>query len=128
MKYLLDTHAFIWMASSPEKLSPKVRDTILNESNKLWVSTASLWEMQVKCGLGKLTLEVPLKQLWEEAGTANDIARLDIQTSHIWQVKSLPQIHKDPFDRMLVCQAQCEDLILITRDGYIKEYNVTVLW
>lgn len=128
MKYLLDTHTFIWMVSSPEKLSSNARDTILNEANELWMSTASLWEMQIKCDLGKLTIEIPLNELWGEAGKANDIALLNIVTKHIWQLKSLPHIHKDPFDRMLVCQAQCESLTVITRDRHIKEYDVQTIW
>lgn len=128
MKCLLDTHAFIWMASSPEKLSAKARDVILDESNELWLSTASLWEMQIKCDLGKLTIELPLNELWEKAGSANDMALLKIEPSHIWRLASLPHIHKDPFDRMLVCQAQCEDLIMISRDGHIPKYDIQTLW
>ena len=128
MTYLLDTHAFIWMASSPEKLSSKARAAILDASNELWLSTASLWEMQIKCGMGKLTLELPLNELWKEAGSANDIGLIKIETSHIWQLELLPYIHKDPFDRLLVSQAQCEKLTLISRDGHIKEYNVQTIW
>ncbi len=128
MKYLLDTHVFIWMASSPEKLSSRAKETILDGSNELWLSTASLWEMQIKCDLGKLTLELPLNELWQEAGCANDLTLIKIETSHIWQLETLPHIHKDPFDRLLVSQAQCEDLTLITRDRHIKEYEVQTIW
>lgn len=128
MTYLLDTHAFICMASFPAKLSIKARDAILDESNELWLSIASLWEMQIKHGLGKLTLEIPLNELWQETSRANDIALKKIETSHIWQLESLPHIHKDPFDRILVCQAQCESVALITQDRHIKEYDVQTTW
>ena len=128
MTYLLDTHAFIWMASSPAKLSSSARDAMIDASATLCLSTASLWEMQIKCGLGKLTLELPLNQLWKEAGSKNNIDLMKIEPTHIWQLESLPHIHKDPFDRMLVCQAQCESLTLITRDRHIKEYDVFTLW
>jgi len=128
MRYLLDTHTLLWFDASPEKLSPKVLDILLDEDNQLYLSHASIWEMQIKYQLGKLQLETELKALISTQQTINDLRLLDIKTQHIYALKELPAHHRDPFDRLLISQAIIEQMPLLTIDEKIQQYEEQIEW
>lgn len=127
MKYLLDTHAFIWMDSEPEKLSAHVQQLCQDTENMLMLSVVSIWEMQIKNQLGKLRLNLPLTQIVREQ-QENGIEILPVEAAHIFALESLPNLHKDPFDRLLVAQAIAEDMVLISADPLIQQYPAHVEW
>jgi PIN domain nuclease of toxin-antitoxin system len=128
MKLLLDTHAFIWWDSAPDEMSERASTLCRDPANELILSVASLWEMQVKAQLGKLTLRKPLRFLVEEQREANGLQLLSIQPEHTFALDSLPLLHKDPFDRIIVAQAKVEGLRLLSHDSIIHEYPVVVEW
>jgi PIN domain nuclease of toxin-antitoxin system len=127
MKYLLDTHAFMWMDSEPEKLSAHVQQLCQDTENTLMLSVVSIWEMQIKNQLGKLRLNLPLAEVVREQ-QENGIEILPVEAAHIFALESLPNLHKDPFDRLLVAQAMAEDMVLISADPLIKQYPARVEW
>ena len=124
MNLLLDTHAFLWAIDNDPRLSQKARDAITDGHNIVFVSAATAWEMSIKKAIGKL--KVPQGNYLEEL-RLHRFTALDITTEHALAVEGLPQHHKDPFDRLLVAQAQVEKLILVTRDPRIKAYAVQVI-
>lgn len=126
MKYLLDTHILIWAFSDTENLSKKVKKILDNEEG-IYASIASFWEIGIKKSIGKLNVPFTVKQL-EEQCLAQKIEILPIEAACIDKLSKLPNIHSDPFDRMLVAQAQAENLAIITKDSKIKLYDVKVLW
>ncbi len=128
MKYLLDTHAFIWLDVASAKLSPKVRSLIANQENILFLSLVSVWEIQIKHQLGKLQLRLPLEEIIEEQQQANQIEILPITLSHILELGNLPDHHRDPFDRLLIAQSKVENIPLISRDSEIAKYPIEVFW
>ncbi len=128
MKLLLDTHAFIWWDSEPDKLSERASALCMDPGNELILSVASLWEMQVKAQLGKLALKKPLRRLIEGQQDANGLQLLSIRPDHTYVLDDLPSHHKDPFDRIIVAQAMCERLSLLTHDAMISNYPVSVEW
>jgi PIN domain nuclease of toxin-antitoxin system len=128
MKYLLDTHAFIWMDSDPARLSSRVTAICQDSTQTLLLSMASVWEMQIKLQAGKLTLPAPLVQIVENQRQANRIGLLPIELSHVLGLANLPAHHQDPFDRILVAQAVVEGLALISHDPRLALYPVSVVW
>ncbi len=128
MKYLLDTHAFIWLDSDPDKLSAKVVELCSNSENQLLLSIASVWEMQIKIQLGKLKLPASLAETITGQQAANAIQLLPIELPHVLELSSLPDHHKDPFDRLLIAQARIEKAHLISSDPQIVKYPITVVW
>ena len=128
MKLLLDTHAFIWWDSEPQKLSAQVLALFQESSNQLLLSTASVWEMQIKLQLGKLQLERPLAELIAGQQEKNGIELLPVQLEHILALQTLPTHHKDPFDRLLIAQANIEGAVLVTADPIFAKYPVKILW
>lgn len=128
MKLLLDTHAFIWLDSQADRLSQKPRAAINDQNNSLYVSTASLWETQIKTQLGKLSLQKPLKQIVEEQQQSNQLLILPVIFTHVLALGDLPLRHKDPFDRLLIAQATSEEAVLISHDTIIAAHSVPVLW
>jgi PIN domain nuclease of toxin-antitoxin system len=127
LRLLLDTHAFIWWSSNSHLLPPHVRAAIADPANQVFLSLASVWEMQIKAQLGKLTLPAPLDQLIAMQ-RANGLRILHIRLAHIFALEALPSIHRDPFDRLLVAQAQAETLELVTEDPNIQKYPVGIYW
>lgn len=124
MNLLLDTHAFLWAIDNNPRLSSAARGAIINGSNVVFVSAATAWEISIKQAIGKLT--VP------QGGYLNELRLhrfmpLDITSEHALAVAALPQIHKDPFDRLLIAQAQIEKLVLVTGDARIKQYAVQII-
>ena len=123
-RYLLDTHAFIWLVMGDRGLSAEIIELVESFANDTYVSAANIWEISIKQGIGKLP---PLSRDAEEVIDETGLIRLDISTRHAQLAGRLPLHHRDPFDRMLVAQAQIEDLIIITNDGDIPKYGVTTL-
>jgi PIN domain nuclease of toxin-antitoxin system len=128
MKLLLDTHTFIWWDSEPSKLSPQALALCQDPNNTLLLSVASVWEMQIKAQWGKLTFARPLKELIGQQQQTNQLEVLEITLSHVLALDGLPTPHKDPFDRLLVIQANLEGAILLSRDPIFAQYPVNVLW
>ncbi|MBD2290037.1 MAG: type II toxin-antitoxin system VapC family toxin [Microcystis sp.] len=128
MKLLLDTHTFIWWDSEPEKLSQRALELCRNPTNILLLSIASVWEMQIKLQLGKLSLKLPLAQMINTQQQTNQLELLSITVSHVLALNTLPNIHKDAFDRLLVAQANIENVILISHDLTLAKYPVQINW
>ncbi|MFN9674366.1 MAG: type II toxin-antitoxin system VapC family toxin [Microcystis sp.] len=128
MKLLLDTHTFIWWDSEPEKLSQRALELCRNPTNILLLSIASVWEMQIKLQLGKLSLKLPLAQMINTQQQTNQLELLSITVSHVLALISFPIIHKDAFDRLLVAQANIENVILISHDLTLAKYPVQINW
>ncbi len=124
--YLIDSHIFIWADSQEHihKIHPKFRELIDNQENDIYLSMASLWEIQIKIMLGKLQLTNSLTDTIALFKQQNMFKILPIKETHILELENLPPIHKDPFDRMLIAQAINEGLILITDDGKITQYPI----
>lgn len=123
MRLLLDTHIFLWAVTDDRKLSKTARKLIV-DAEDVYVSSASIWEMSIKAGLGKLDADV--KQLVSEI-EAIGYTELPIRARHAALVRDLPDIHRDPFDRLLVAQALSEPLRLLTADSHLSGYTDLVL-
>ena len=128
MKLLLNTHTFIWWDSSPQKLSRKALALCENPENNLLLSIASIWEIQIKLQLGKLSLNLPLPELIESQQQTNNIELLPIDLTHVLTLDSLTNHHKDPFDRLLISQAIVEDAVLVSGDSILANYPVKIEW
>jgi len=129
VKLLLDTQCFLWWFAEPERLHEEAISHIADESNELWLSVASVWEMGIKVAIGKLPLPEPLDSYISSRMMKLGAKSLEITTSHALRTAALPLHHRDPFDRMLIAQAQMESMTLVTADSMFKEYQDTViLW
>jgi PIN domain nuclease of toxin-antitoxin system len=128
MRVLLDTHAFLWWLIEPARLSPHALDVISDTRNQLIFSVASGWEIAIKTRLGKLDLPDRPDRLIPQQLALDGIETLPIQLAHALHTFSLPDHHGDPFDRLLVAQAQLEKLPIVTADPLIARYDVTLLW
>ncbi len=128
MKLLLDTHAFLWFIGGDKRLSPSARVFIEELSNDAYLSVASLWEMAIKIGLGRLKLAQPFETFIPHQLSLNQIGLLGITISHTAKVATLPFHHRDPFDRLLVAQAQVEQMPLVSSDPMFDAYGITRLW
>lgn len=121
MKLLLDTHLLLWAAGEPERLSGEAQALLQDPDNELLFSPASLWEVAIKRGLGRDDFQVD-PRLLRRGLLDNGYQELPIRSDHAVAVDGLPHIHKDPFDRMLVAQAQVEGITLLTMDGLVARY------
>ncbi|MDX2076155.1 MAG: type II toxin-antitoxin system VapC family toxin [bacterium] len=128
MNFLIDTHVFIWLDIDKKRLSKRVIDVIEDVNNTLYLSLVSVWEMQIKIQLGKLQLNNILTETLGFQQQVNRIELLPIELSHILALNQLPYHHNDPFDRLLIAQAQIENLTLITDDSKILLYGITCFW
>ena len=128
MKVLLDTHTFLWWITDHPKLPSRVREIIGDGNNELFVSAASGWEIAIKAKLGRLQLPDEPQRFILEQLSLNAIQSLPIQMSHALHLFSLPDHHRDPFDRILISQAQLEGLPILTADPQIALYPVEVIW
>ena len=126
MRILLDTHVWLWMALTPDRLSKSVRRLVETRENELVLSAASTWEMAIKYRLGKLKLPGDPAAVAPEWMARSMVDPLPVLHSHALHVATLPLHHYDPFDRLLVAQAQLEDLTVLTADGDFELYDVTV--
>ena len=127
MRYLLDTHVFIWLVSMTGRLRPPAQALISDPANTLYVSAATAWEMSIKYGKGKLTLPVPPELYIPSRMALHSLSPLAIEHRHATAVAHLPHHHGDPFDRLLIAQAIIEDIPLITADTSLDRYPVRTI-
>ncbi|MYE35611.1 MAG: type II toxin-antitoxin system VapC family toxin [Gemmatimonadales bacterium] len=123
MRLLLDTHAFLWWVSDWDQIAEPARDAISDPGNEVFVSAVSGWEIGTKKAKGRLTAPDNLADVVEE----KRLAHLPLTFEHAERAATLPPHHRDPFDRMLIAQAQAEGLVLITRDARIPLYDVSTI-
>jgi len=128
LKLLLDTHTFIWLDTAPEKLAPTALAACEDPDNELYFSVVSAWEIEIKARLGRLNLRVPLKEMVEVQQTDNGLQILSVELRHVYALHTLPQVHNDPFDRLLIAQARAEQAHLVTADSQLTRYPVDILW
>jgi PIN domain nuclease of toxin-antitoxin system len=128
VRLLLDTHAFLWWIADDQRLSPRAAALIGDGSNEVIVSAASAWEIVVKSRLGRVEVPTPLDRFLTAQLEANAFIPLPIQMRHALGLEALPDLHRDPFDRILVAQAVAEDLTLVSRDRVLSAYPVPVEW
>jgi len=128
MRVLLDTHVFLWAITADERLSPAAQRIFLGGGNTLLLSAASLWEIALKVRIGKLPLPRPTDRYLREQLSRNAIEVLPVGASHVLRLFELPDIHRDPFDRLLVAQCQVEGLPLVSGDAQLRQYAVEILW
>jgi PIN domain nuclease of toxin-antitoxin system len=121
MKFLLDTHVLLWAAGEPTRLSASARRLLNDANNELLFSAASLWEVAIKRGLGRKDFSVDARLL-RRGLLDNGYEELPILSEHVVEIESLPAIHKDPFDRLLVAQATVEGIALLTLDSVVAQY------
>lgn len=123
MNLLLDTHVVLWWLDDSPNLPAPARKAIADTTNVCFVSTATLWEIEIKRALGKLSIP----ESYRDALARQGFRELPVSWTHTCALRSLPPIHRDPFDRMLVAQAISDDLVIVTRDEAIRRYEVRVL-
>jgi PIN domain nuclease of toxin-antitoxin system len=121
LNFLIDTHILLWWLADDSALSSKASTLISDENNMIFVSVASIWEMIIKKALGKLKAPNDVEKVIKE----NNFKELPITLQHVIALDHLPNYHKDPFDRILVAQAKCEALTLITADEKLTLYEVS---
>ena len=121
-------HTFIWWNGDPTQLSPTAFASCSDSTNELLLSVASLWEIQIKHQIGKLTLRLPITEIIANQQTRNGIVILPIIAAHIFALDSLPTPHKDPFDRILIAQALSEGATIVSMDPIFASYPINLLW
>ncbi|MBD2298858.1 type II toxin-antitoxin system VapC family toxin [Nostoc sp. FACHB-190] len=127
MRILLDTHIFLWFISGDTQLSTDVRDAIRDPDNDVYLSSVSIWEAIVKYQLGKLPLPEQPETYLPKQRDLHQIASLALDENSVIQLAKLPLLHRDPFDRMLICQALQNGLIIATVDSAVRAYSVSVM-
>jgi PIN domain nuclease of toxin-antitoxin system len=125
---LLDTHVFLWWTTNDPKLSTKARDLIRDPHNSLSFSVVSAWEILLKARAGRSPIPGNLAKFFESNIQYHNFAVLDLHLAHLIKLYSLPTRHRDPFDQLLVAQAQTENLPIITIDAKMADYDVEVIW
>ena len=126
MKLLLDTHIVLWAAGQPEKLSESARSLLTAPENVLFFSVASLWEIVIKTGLGREDFKVNPRRL-RKMLVVHGYTELPVTAEHVLTVETLPLLHRDPFDRLLLAQARTEGMLLLTVDTSVLQYQESVL-
>lgn len=126
MRLLLDTHILLWSAGQPDKLSDEARSLLLDTSNRLFFSSASIWEIVIKRGLGRDDFKVDPQRMRKQL-VVNGYEEVAVSSDHALAVESLPPLHKDPFDRILIAQARTEGMLLLTADCQVSRYGDGVL-
>ncbi len=128
MRLLLDTHAVIWAVDDPAKLSSDAANAIEDPANELLVSAGTIWEVSIKVGLKKLSLSMPFRRWMNKAMADLGLTLLPINVEYADVQAALPRHHGDPFDRLLVAQAQVENVSLVSADAVFDHYGVTRIW
>ncbi len=128
MRLLLDTHTFLWMITDDPSLSGTARALIAAADNDVWLSAASSWEISIKYGLGKLPLPEEPDRYLPRMRQRSGVEILPIEEAEVCQIHRLPAIHRDPFDRLLIAQANCHGLVIVTDDPIIVRYPVQTIW
>lgn len=124
MRLLLDTHVLLWGIAGDDRLSPETARLIRSAESESFVSVASLWEIAIKVGIGKLGAPDDLPALIE---ADPDFSVLDVTADHVWRVRRLPRFHSDPFDHLLIVQALAEDMTIVTHDRMMGRYGVPII-
>ncbi|MCU0476134.1 MAG: type II toxin-antitoxin system VapC family toxin [Anaerolineae bacterium] len=124
----MDTNVVIWVLSEPHYLSKGASEVLTNPASRLYVSVVSLWELQIKSNNGKITLPYALEELDLELNRQFDVIVLPIVLEDVYALQFLEDIHRDPFDRMLVAQARSRNLTILTADKLLKQYGVPTVW
>jgi PIN domain nuclease of toxin-antitoxin system len=128
MSFLLDTCTFIWLVTDPTRLSVGAAARIPDRSNQVWLSPVSVWEIIVKRRKRKLKLKGDIRRIVRDQVQKNAIRILPVRLGHVYRNRTLPLIHHDPFDRILICQALAEGLTILTPDHHIRQYPVPTEW
>jgi len=128
MRLLLDTHTLLWWVEDDPQLSASARSSISDEHNQCFVSLVSAWEMSIKASLNKLRLTVPVLDYFRQHLPGNNFQPLPITMEHVTRVQHLPFHHRDPFDRLLLAQAQQERLALVSADTVFSSYGIERIW
>ncbi|MFM2303335.1 MAG: hypothetical protein RLZZ135_744 [Cyanobacteriota bacterium] len=128
MNLLLDSNILIWFTLTPDRLSAQATQIIADRNNNLFISIASIWEIQIKLQLQKLTLNLPLSTLIEDLQESSDIQILDITLNHIYALENLPNEHRDPFDRIMIAQAMVEEMPFVSADKVFDLYPIERIW
>src|SRR5688572_17169522 len=124
MKYLLDTHTFLWFINAGKALTVSVQSLIEDPNNEIFLSIASIWEMAIKVSLGKLTTPQPFTEFVVKQMQENNITVMNISPEHAGLVATLPFHHRDPFDRLIIAQALTEEIPIISIDAVFDAYGV----
>ena len=125
--YLLDSHVVLWAMREPEKLSRKAHRICEDSATQRVISAAALWELAIKASIGAITIRDADVTLATWVATL-EARVLPVEASHAYAMYGLPMLHKDPFDRMMVAQAKLEDLVLVTNDERVHQYDVKWIW
>ncbi|MBF0500695.1 MAG: type II toxin-antitoxin system VapC family toxin [Candidatus Riflebacteria bacterium] len=128
MRFLLDTHVFLWWVDDAPELTAAARRAIADVNNECYLSLASCWELAIKSSLGKLQLAMPIERFVSEHLAANGFTLLNIELHHAAKIEKLPFHHRDPFDRLLISQAMTEKLTIVSADRVFAHYGVKILW
>jgi PIN domain nuclease of toxin-antitoxin system len=128
MRYLLDTHTFIWVIQDLKQISEEAQKRLTEPDVKLYLSLASIWEISIKVSTGKLNLQEPLGEFLREQLVLNVIDVLPITFEHVTKVRELPFHHRDPFDRLIIAQSLLENLPVIGKDEWFDRYGLTRYW
>ena len=128
MKYLLDTHTFLWAIEDDPRLSAAAAEMFMNRQNELFLSAASVWEIVIKTQVGKLRLPSPVAGFLKQHLELNRVRVLPITFPHVLRVEQFPLHHHDPFDRLLAAQSIEEKMPILSADALLRKYPVTVVW
>ena len=126
MRVLLDTHILLWAAADSSSLSAQARRVLVSDTVELYFSAASIWEVAIKTGLGRADFSVDARQL-RRGLLSNGYRELPVSGEHAIEVGSLPDVHKDPFDRILIAQSRVEGMRLLTADKLVAQYSGDIL-
>jgi PIN domain nuclease of toxin-antitoxin system len=128
MKLLLDTHAFLWLVEGNSRLGRKASTVVADPSNELFLSVASIWELAIKVGNGRLVLSEPLASFVSKWTATYQLSQMPVLSAHAVTVTTLAPHHRDPFDRLLIARALAEDMVLMSGDAKFMAYGVPILW
>ena len=128
MKLLLDTQCLLWWFTTPEKLNTEAIEQIVDQDNELFFSVASVWEIAIKVGIGKLPLTESVETYVARRMQLLGAKYLEIIFPHACRITTLPLLHRDPFDRILIAQTQIEKMTLVTADQILTQYPIDCLW
>lgn len=128
MRLLLDAHALIWAVNDPARLGPQARVELSNPANEVVLSAGTIWELAIKSGLGKLTLGQPYRQWMARSISDLGATILPVTVEYVDAQANLPPHHRDPFDRLLIAQAQVEQIAIVSGDALLDQYGVPRIW
>lgn len=128
MDYLLDTHTLLWIVTDDSQLSNKVRKIFLDEQNEIYISVASLWEIAIKVSLKRLELGQSLTDFYYKHVIGNKIKLIDLKVEHLVVLETLVFHHRDPFDRLIICQSMVEKIPILSNDKVFSKYPIKRIW